>query len=224
MASPVKTTVNLPQHADSDQSPVFAWIERHQKPLTYGVIGLVVLLLGGWLYLETGKRKELAGNDALDRARGAFESGNLPAASAEFQRIAQAFRGSDAGFQAELAMNEVRLVSGQAQLAVDELRKFAERNPPPFYQSGAQMMLGGALENLKKFDEAAAAYSRAAQVATEPYRQVEALLGAARAKRLAGKESEGVEILRGIIANYPKDTPGAAEAEVRLAEWTAGKM
>ena len=85
-------------------------------------------------------------------------------------------------------------------------------------------MLGGALENLKKFDEAAAAYSRAAQVATEPYRQVEALLGAARAKRLAGKEADGVEILRGIIANYPKDTPGAAEAEVRLAEWTAGKM
>ena len=69
MASPVKTSVNLPQHTDSEQSPFFAWIERHQKPLTYGVIGLAVLLLGGWLYLETGKRKELAGNDALDRAR-----------------------------------------------------------------------------------------------------------------------------------------------------------
>src|SRR5688572_4143355 len=201
MASPVKTTVNLPQHTDSEQSPFFAWIERHQKPLTYGVIGLAVLLLGGWLYLETGKRKELAGNDALDRARGAFESGNLPAASAEFQRIAQSFRGSVAGFHAELAMNEVRLASGQAQL-----------------------MMGGALENLKKFAEAAAAYSRAAQVATEPYRQVEALLGAARANRLAGKQTEALEILRGIIANYPKDTPGAAEAEVRLAEWTAGKM
>ena len=38
------------------------------------------------------------------------------------------------------------------------------------------------------------------------------------------RETEALEILRGIIANYPKDTPGAAEAEVRLAEWTAGKM
>src|SRR5688500_19262125 len=137
--SPGKTPVNLPLHTYSEQSPFFAWIEMHQKPLTYVVIGLAVLLLGGWLYLETGKRKELAGNDALDRARGAFESGNLPAASAEFQRIAQSFRGSVAGFHAELAMNEVRLASEQAQLAVDELRKFAERNPPPFFLSGAQL-------------------------------------------------------------------------------------
>ena len=224
MASPVKTTVNIPSQTGDAQSPAFAWLEKHQKPLMYGIVGLAVLVVGGWLFLETGKRKEVAANDALDRARGAFESGNLPAASTEFQRIAQSFAGTDAGWQADLALNEVRLVSGQAQLAADELTKLIGRNPPPYYLSGAQYMLGGALENLKKFDEAAAAYTRAADVATEDYRQIEARLAAARATRLAGKEKEALDILRAVVSKYPKDTPGVAEAEVRLAEWTRGTM
>ena len=224
MASPVKSSVNIPSQAGEGQSPTFAWIERHQRPLMYGAAGLAILLLGGWLFLETGKRKEAAANDAIDRARNAFESGNLPAASTEFQRVAQSFRGTEAGWQAELGLNEVRLGSGQSQLAADELKKLAERNPPPFIASGAQFMLGGALENLKKFDEAAAAYTRAAELATEDYRQIDARLGAARATRLAGKEKEALDILRAVLAKYPKDTPGVAEAEVRLAEWSRGNM
>ena len=224
MASPVKTTVNIPSQTGDSRSPSFAWIEKHQKPLMYGGAGLAILLLGAWLFLETGKRKELAANDAIDRARGAVEAGNLPAASTEFQRIAQSFRGTEAGWQAELALNEVRLASGQTQLAADELKKLIERNPPPFFGSGAQFMLGGALENLKRFEEAAAAYSRAADLATEDYRQVEARLGAARAMRLAGKEKEALDILRGVLSKYPKETPGVAEAEVRLAEWTRGTI
>jgi len=224
MSAPVKTTVNIPSQAGEQRSPTFAWIEQNQKPLTYGAVGLAVLFLGGWLFLETGKRKEIAANDAIDRARGAFESGNLPAASTEFQRIAQSFGGTDAGWQAELALNEVRLASGQAQLAADELKKITDRNPPPLYASGAYMMLGGALENLKKFDEAAAAYLRGADLAAEDYRQVEARIGAARATRLAGKEKEALDILRAVVSKYPKETPGVAEAEVRLAEWTQGKM
>jgi|KBSSwiStaDraftv2_1062776.scaffolds.fasta_scaffold701754_2 tetratricopeptide (TPR) repeat protein len=224
MSSPVKSTVNIPSQTGDTQSPTFAWLEKNQKPVTYGLVALAVVVLGGWLFLETGKRKEIAANDAIDRARGAFESGNLPAASTEFQRIAESFRGTDAGWQAELALNEVRLASGQAQLAADELKKLAERNPPVFYASGAQFMLGGALENLKKFEEAAAAYTRAADQATEDYRQIEGRIGAARALRLAGKQPEALDILRAVIAKYPKDTPGVAEAEVRLAEWTAGSM
>jgi tetratricopeptide (TPR) repeat protein len=229
MSSPVKTptvkaSATIPPATGDERSPTLAWLERHQKPLSYGAVILAVVLLGGWFYMETGKRKAIAGNDALDRARAAFESGNLPAASTEFQRIAQSFGGTDAGFQAELALNEVRLTSGQAQLAVDELRKFAERNPPAFYGSGANLLMGAGLENLGKYDEAVAAYRRAAELAAEDYRQIEALVAAARASRLAGKETEAVEILRGVVSKYPTDTPGVAEAEVRLAEWTRGKL
>jgi hypothetical protein len=85
-------------------------------------------------------------------------------------------------------------------------------------------MRGGALENLKKYDDAAQAYAKAAEVAQEPYRKIDALLGQARSLRLAGKQKEAVDVLRGIVAKFGREVPGEAEAEVRLAEWTKGTL
>ncbi len=203
---------------------MLAWFARNQKLVSYVAIGLAVVLVGGWLYMETGKRKELAAADALDRARAAFEAGNLPTASSEFQRVAQSFRGTQSGYAAELALNEVRLASGQAQIAVDELKKFADGNPPAFFASGAWNMRGAGLENLGKFEEAAQAYGKASELAQENYRKVEASLSSARAYRLAGNDREAIRVLRIVVTGYTKEIPGVAEAEVRLAELLRGVL
>jgi tetratricopeptide (TPR) repeat protein len=225
MASTVESTVTAPTQANASEQPAFlAWFEKHRKLVSYGTTAVLVVLIGAWLFRETGKRKEAAATDALERGRAAFESGNLPSASTEFQRVTQSYSGTDAAFQAELGLNEVRLASGQTQIAVDELRKFVARNPPAFYSSGAYNLMGGALENLKKFDDAAQAYRKAADIAAEDYRKVDALLGAARALRLAGKDKESIDVLRGIVSKFGKDVAGVAEAQVRLAERTGGTM
>ncbi|NOT08332.1 MAG: hypothetical protein HOP28_09015 [Gemmatimonadales bacterium] len=225
MAKTVDVPVTAPaSEPTTEHHPAaLVWLQRNSKVVSYAAVAVGVIIIGGWLFIETGQRKATAAFDALDRARTAAAAGNLPTASAEFQRVAQNFAGTEAGYQAELALNEVRLASGQAQIAADELRKFADKNPPAFYAAGAWFMLGGALENLKKFDEAAAAYAKSAERAEEPYRKVDGLLGAARAYHLAGKEKESVDVLRGIVSKYGKDTPGVAEAEVRLAERTQGR-
>jgi tetratricopeptide (TPR) repeat protein len=225
MASTAQSTVTAPPQPSHTEQPAFlAWVERNRKLVSYATTALVVVLIGGWLFRETGRRKEVAAADALERGRAAFESGSLPSASTEFQRVTQSYAGTDAAFQAELGLNEVRLASGQTQIAVDELRKFVAKNPPAYYASGAYNLMGGALENLKKFDEAAQAYTKAAEIATEDYRKVDALLGAARALRLAGKNKESIDVLRGIVSKFGKDVAGVAEAQVRLAELTGGTM
>ena len=169
MASTVQTTATPPKPKPvtvmEDESTAMAWFERNRKLVTYGAVAVLVVAVAAWLFVETGKRKQLAGTEALDRARSAFEAGNLPVASTEFQRVAQSFAGTDAGYAAELALNEVRLASGQTQIAADELKKFADGNPPAFYASGAWSMRGGALENLKKLDEAAQSYAKSAELA-----------------------------------------------------------
>ncbi len=226
MASTVQSTVPTPKPAPAadDQPAMMAWFDKNRKLVTYGALAVAILAVGGWLFVETGKRKELAALEALDRARSAFETGNLPVAATEFQRVAQSFRGTEAGYAAELAVNEVRLASGQTQIAADELKKFGEKNPPAFYASGAWSMRGGALENLKKYDEAAQSYAKGAELAREDYRKVDALLGQARSLRLAGKQKEAADVLRAIISKFGREVPGAAEAEVRLAEWTKGTL
>jgi len=85
-------------------------------------------------------------------------------------------------------------------------------------------MRGGALENLKKYDDAAQAYAKAADLAGEDYRKVDALLGQARSLRLSGKDKDAEGVLRGIISKFGREVPGEAEAEVRLAEWTKGTL
>ena len=224
MASTAPSTVTAPKQEAAEHAPLLVRLEKYRKPISYGLGALAVVVLGLWLFAETGRRKTTAAADALDAARGSLEAGNLPAASTEFQRVIQAYRGTDAAFQAELGLNAVRLQSGQTQLAVDELRKFAESHPPALYESGAWLMMGGALENLSKYAEAAAAYLKAGDTASEDYRKVEALLGAARAYQLAGKGKESEDVLRRIASKFPEDTPGVAEAKVRLAELTRGAM
>jgi tetratricopeptide (TPR) repeat protein len=228
MASTAQSSVpasgTAPQSTLGEEPSFSGWLNRNRKLVTYVGVAILVLAIGGWLYMETGRRRELAGVDALDRARAAFESGNLPAASTEFQRVAQSFRGTEAGFAAELALNEVRLASGQAQIAADELKKFADAGPPAFFASGAWGLRGGALENLQKFDEAAESYGKAAAIAEENYRKVDALLGQARSLRLAGKTPQALDLYRQIISTHDRDVAGVPEAEVRLAELTRGSM
>jgi Flp pilus assembly protein TadD len=116
------------------------------------------------------------------------------------------------------------LLQGQTQIAVDDLRAFIGRNPPATHAASAQSLLGTSLENLAKFDEAAQAYGQAAELASEPYRKVDAQLGRARALRLAGKSEEAVTVLRTVVSTHPEDVPGVSEAKVRLAELTKGAM
>ncbi len=224
MASTASSTVPTQQAGTTEPEPFVARLEKYRKPISYGLGALALVAVGLWLYAETGRRKAAAGADALDGARGAFEAGNLPGAATAFQQIIQAYRGSDAAYQAELGLNTVRLASGQTQLAVDELRKFADAHPPALYESGARLLMGGALENLSKYPEAADAYLKAADIAPEDYRKVEALVGAARAYQLAGKQPEAIEALRRVVTKFPEETAGVAEAKVRLAELTRGAM
>jgi len=224
MASTASPTVTTPPAQAAEPTPLLTRLEKYRKPLTWGFGLLAVIAVGAWLWSETGRRKASAAADALDVARATFEAGNLPGASAAFQRVIQAYNGTDAAFQAELGLNAVRLASGQAQLAIDELRKFAGASPPAYYASGAYLMMGAALENLRKFDDAAAAYVKAGDIAEEGYRKVDGLLGAARAFGLAGKQKEELDVLRRIVSKFPEGTTGVPEAKVRLAELTQGAM
>ena len=225
MASTAQSQSTVTAPAQTDERPAFlAWFDRNRKLASYVAGGIAVVIIGGWLYRETEQRKITAASDALDRARGAFEAGNLPAAATEFQRVTRIYGGTDAALEAQLELNTVRLASGQTQIAIDALKKFVESSPPAFYASGAYLLQGSGLENLKKYEEAAQAYTKAADIATEAYRKVDALLSAARAWRLGGKEKEAADALRRVVGKFSKDTPGVAEAEVRLAELTRGAM
>ena len=199
------------------------WVRKHQK-LVLGIAGAVVVLaLGAWVVTETGQRRQLRAAEALDQARNIAESGNLPLAASELQKIIETFSGTDAATEAVVTLNQVRMVNGQSELAVVSLQDYLKTNPKKVYKVPAQGLLGEALENAGRPEEAGAAYMGASEDAEVDYLKAQYLLSTARAYSNAGKVDEAVKALQTIIDKYPKTT-ALTEARVRLAELTQGKM
>lgn len=220
MATPTPTDPS--DTADSGASLVQR-LQAHRKVLTGAGIAMALVVVVGWVMVESGRRREAAATAMLEGGWSLQDQGNLPQASAEFQRVVDAFGGTDAAMRATLALNQVRLESDQAQIAADALRAFIDRGPPAEYRSSANRMLGAALETLGSHAEAAAAYEAAASEAALGPFKAEALLAAARAHRAAGQGERAMVALRRILADHD-ETAVASEARVRLAELTRGAM
>jgi predicted negative regulator of RcsB-dependent stress response len=204
----------------SREEKLAAWVQKNGKFLAIagGVVALVMLVT--WFMSASAKRKENYARQALEQAWGAADAGNIPQASADLQKVATNFAGTDAAFEAVLSLNQTRLLAGQAQLAVDDLKRFIETRPPAQFAAPANMLLGGALENLGKPTEAIPAYEAANAVATLDHVKAEALLGVARAARSAGQKDKALSALREVVEKY-KETAAFPVAEVRLGEIAA---
>ena len=121
------------------------------------------------------------------------------------------------------SLNQVRMVNGQSELAVVGLREYLASKPAEKYMAPAYGLLGAALENSKRWAEAAQAYTQASNAAELDYLKASYLVDAGRAYREAGKIQDAERAYRTVLQKYAK-SPRFTEAQVRLAELTDGKM
>jgi outer membrane protein assembly factor BamD (BamD/ComL family) len=184
---------------------------------------LAVLVLAAWFVMASGKRKEQFATRSLNQARAAAEAGNLPLASSELQKLITAYKGTDAANEAVITLNQVRMINGQNELAAVGLKEFLARKPKPQYVTPATGLLAAALENSKRWVDAADAYTQASSSAEAEYLKAKYLVDAGRAYREGGKLEDAAKAYRTVLQKYPK-APSVTEAEVRLAELTDGKM
>jgi TolA-binding protein len=184
---------------------------------------LLAILVGVWFVTTAKSRREDFANRTLTQARNLADAGNLPEASAQFQSIIDTYGGTVAAQEAEIALNQYRLASGQSELAVVRLREYVASNPSPRFAAAANGLLGAALENVGRHAEAAEAYQRASDAASVDYLKADYLLQAGRAYVAGGKRAEAEAAYRTIIEKYSETGP-FVEAQVRLAELTKGLL
>ena len=197
------------------------WVKARRRPLTIGAVVLAVLAGGGWLTMVTAERKEQAAQAALEQARNVFDAQNLPAAASEFQRVSQTYSGTRAATEALLALNQVRMINGQNELAIVSLRELVDQNPDRQFAVPAHGLLGAALENVNRPGEAAQAYVAGSELAGVDYLKADYLLKAGRAYVAAGEPERAKEVYEKIITDY-SETPSYSEAQVRLGEVLKG--
>lgn len=197
------------------------WIRRHQERVVQ--VGIGVLALGAlvWFGWSWRARKSAAAAAALDLARNTAEASNLSAAAGQFQQIIERYKGTDAAGQAVIALNQVRMINGQFELAAANLRSFLATDPSPQFAIPANGLLGAALESSGHGADAGAAYAEASRLADLPYLKADYLLRAGKAYILGGKPDLASAALDTVITRY-KDTPVYTEAVIRLAELTKG--
>jgi len=205
----------------SREERLVAWLKANQKLLAIagGVVAGIVLIT--WFLSVSSARKEAFARAQLEQAWAAQDGGNLPQAASELQRVATTYAGTRAAHEAVLSLNQTRLLLGQAQLAVDDVRRYLDRNPPAWAQTRAYVLLGTGLENLSRPAEAAAAYDAAVERADMDFEKADALVSAARAWEAAGNRDQAVARLRRVVEEY-KETGAHGLAELRLGELTGG--
>lgn len=224
MATTVEQTTVMDQKIDALRAPKAAgWLSSPINRAIAGVGVVAVIAVLAWAAVSSGKRKEEFAARQLSSARAAYESGNLPLASTELQKVIQTYKGTAAANEAVVTLNQVRLANNQAALAVENLKSFIASSPEPTVLAQAYGLLGVAYENSAKPADAADAYRAASAAAKQDFLKAEYLIGAARAYRVAGKPADAERTYRELLEKYPK-SPAATEADVRLSELTKGKI
>ncbi|MGH7510464.1 MAG: tetratricopeptide repeat protein [Gemmatimonadales bacterium] len=222
MATTVQATTREPSPAAAP-APLRPWYRDRTRQLLAAIIVAIVVALVGWFVVASGERKEQFAARSLNQARAAAEAGNLPLASSELQRLITTYRGTDAASEAVIALNQIRLINGQNELAAVGLRQFLAGEPPEQFVAPAYGLLAAALENARRWDEAGEAYTQASNVAEVDYLKSEYLVDAGRAYAEGGKLEEAERAYRTVLEKYA-DSPSFTEAQVRLAELTDGRM
>lgn len=179
---------------------------------------LVVIAAGIWFTISARERRERFAAGELNQARAAVEAGNLQLAASDLSRIVTDYGGTPGGQEAAILLSRVQLQMGQPEVAAAQLRQFLELGPADQFLAQAHGLLGGALEELGQFGEAAAEYARGADASAYELIKADLLLDAGRAAGLAGDAPMAERMYQRVIDEIEEDPGSVSEAQIRLAE------
>ena len=181
--------------------------------------GVAIVVAAGWLYLTSEARKESFAAQALNKARGDAQAGDLSLAVYDLSQLMDRYGGTKAADEGAVLLNQVRLVQGgpQTDAAVKALQGFVQKSHPDYIMASAWSLLGGGLEQEKKYREASDAYKKASLAAPYDFLKAQNLLDAGRTLAIAG-DSAGARAAYGEVLEKYGALNQAAEARVRMGE------
>lgn len=193
------------------------WIARNGRKTAIGAGIAVVAAAVVFLFVSSGKRKEAFASQELLQARSSAEAGNLPLAASDLSRLIERFGGTRSADEAVILLNQIRLVQGQRDVAINALQQFVGGSHPAEIEASAYGLLGAGLEDNGKPKDAGDAYRQASNSARLDFLKAQYLLDAARAFT-AANDSAGAKSAYSEVLDRFGRLDQAAEARVRMAE------
>ena len=198
------------------------WIERNPN-IVFGVLGVILVIVGGYFGYRywMGGQEEEAQKEMFQAVR-YFEADSLNLAmdgdgnNLGFKQIADDYSMTPAGNLAHFYAGAICLKQGKYQLAVFYLDQFKSNDQ--LIQARAYSLIGDANMEQKKYEEAAAYYSKAADYKPNKYFTPTYLMKAALAYEKLNQNDKAIKAYQRVIDEYwdSSDFQNARKLKARL--------
>ncbi len=196
------------------------WLEKNGKALLIGVFAGVVIFFGINLFRNMQASNEGDAAMAYFEAAALLASNQEEVAIASLDSVAQSYRGQTGGHNALLELAELHLRNGDAELAYEsflQLRNRAGRDR--LLKITAMDGMAASLEDLERFDEAAAIYDEIVRYDRNGFAIPLALYKAGRCYSLAGNAGMARQRFERILDEYDGSIVNRdAEREIALLD------
>jgi predicted negative regulator of RcsB-dependent stress response len=162
--------------------------------------------------------KEQRAEQSLVAAARSFQSGNMPLAQSDLEKLVARYGSTSAGSQARLLLAQILYDQGKVDSGLKVLEDVGS-GPGGAFQASVHGLRAAGLEQSGKNAEAGAEYERAAGAARGDVERDSYRADAARAFTAAGDTAKAVSIWQALAAN--EESPVSAEAKLRIGELTA---
>ena len=195
------------------------WMQDHARELTIGLIIVLALAIGVYLYRGTQAAKAGKAEQALGRAEQSLGSGNLALAKTDLQRVVTAYAGTSASTTAAMLLAQLSYDEGKYQEGINQLDKVARSSAAKPVAASIEALMADGFMGLGKPAEAATWYERSAEKARFDADKDQYRASAARAYAAAGNIDAARRIWTALAEDPTSSTAG--EARVRLGELAA---
>jgi tetratricopeptide (TPR) repeat protein len=197
------------------------WIEENQKTVMKvgGVVILVVALAAFWVRSRSQTETQAATELSMTMIKA--QTGDPSSVTQQLADMAKRFSGTRAGDDAQFYVGQLKAMSHKPDEALKAFDDFVKRGSKNRYlYPSALAGKAAALEDLKRYQEAAETYLKAATAKTDAFTYPGFRLDAARCFELAGNSQKAKEQYQLIRDKNPK-TSYAQKAEKCMAQLQA---
>jgi thioredoxin-like negative regulator of GroEL len=198
-------------------------VDRVRNNSTVWMVATGVIVAAVLIYLFVGRLRLITNTNAeraLNNAKQSLNSGNLPLAQSDLDKVYTRYGSTPAGIEAALLLAGLDYDAGKTQDGINLLDKVSGSGAASNVQSTVLSLQGDGYAQLNKLGEAAKKYEAAA--AATSYETEKAALRAKAARTYQqARDTAAARKLWSTLATDPASITVAAEARVRLGELAA---
>jgi len=203
---------------DNRSENVAEWVQLHMRELSIVIVAAVVLVAGVFTYRRVAAGTEAKAEQAYFAAEQARQMGDDSTAAVELARVSTQYQGTAGGTQAAMLLAQLRFDAGDYAGGLAVLEELRGGKAKEEFRASVEALAAAGHEGEGAYDEAAAAYQKAADLARFQADKDSYRADAARVLTAGGQTAAAADIWQS-IADDPT-SPMADEARVRLGELT----